>query len=195
MFNLKPFFRLLYKIKCSSLIEANPDLYEELLTKNRNAAGIQTCLSTKKEVETVQFDASGPYGGIMNGENLKPGEAASREIALKNAKNPGKKQSQYFRRTLQMQCLPLTSIILALGNPTIDYFSLDIEGAEFLVLKSIDFQVVDIRVISVEVTKIDNIFDGKLTQLKYLMKRNGYELYKEVGEDYIYVKTKNKDEL
>ena len=75
------------------------------------------------------------------------------------------------------------------------HFSLDIEGAEFLVLKSIDFQVVDIRVISVEVTKIDNIFDGKLTQLKYLMKRNGYELYKEVGEDYIYVKTKNKDEL
>ena len=131
----------------------------------------------------------------MNGENLKPGEAASREIALKNAKNPGKKHSQYFRRTLQMQCLPLTSIILALGNPTIDYFSLDIEGAEFLVLKSIDFQVVDIRVISVEVTKIDNIFDGKLTQLKYLMKRNGYELYKEVGEDYIYIKTKNKDEL
>ena len=93
----------------------------------------------------------------MNGENLKPGEAASREIALKNAKNPGKKHSQYFRRTLQMQCLPLTSIILALGNPTIDYFSLDIEGAEFLVLKSIDFQVVDIRVISVAVTKIDNI--------------------------------------
>ena len=30
-----------------------------------------------------------------------------------------------------MQCFPLTSIIFALGNPRIDYLSLDIEGAEF----------------------------------------------------------------
>ena len=32
-----------------------------------------------------------------------------------------------------MQCFPLYSILLAVGNPTLDYLSLDIEGAELKV--------------------------------------------------------------
>ena len=28
---------------------------------------------------------------------------------------------------MEMQCLPLYSLLLALGNPTVHYFSLDIE--------------------------------------------------------------------
>ena len=35
--------------------------------------------------------------------------------------------------SIDMQCLPIYSIIMAMGNPTINYFSLDIEGAEFQV--------------------------------------------------------------
>ena len=142
---------------------------------------------------------SGAYGGIMNGEDLKPGSRADEAIKQRKESNPDfvPTYGAFVRRTIQIQCLPLTSIIEALGNPVIDYFSLDIEGAEFPVLKTIDFDKVDIRVISIEVTKLDSIFDGRLTQLKYLMKRNGYEFYKEVKEDYIYVKKGllSKDEL
>ena len=87
-----------------------------------------------------------------------------------------------------MQCIPLTSIIKALGNPMIDYLSLDIEGAELQVLESISFDDVDINVISVEVAKLGKIFDGTCTNLKYLMKRNGYTLYKTLEFDDIYVK-------
>ena len=32
-----------------------------------------------------------------------------------------------------LQCLPLASLVLAMGNPTVHYFSLDIEGAELQV--------------------------------------------------------------
>ena len=32
-----------------------------------------------------------------------------------------------------LQCFPLYSVLLALGNPTVNYLSLDIEGAEFQV--------------------------------------------------------------
>ena len=32
-----------------------------------------------------------------------------------------------------VQCLPLSSLILAMGNPTVHYLSLDIEGAELQV--------------------------------------------------------------
>ena len=44
-----------------------------------------------------------------------------------------------------MQCLPLYSILLALGNPTVHHFSLDIEGAELPVLKTVPWEKVDIR--------------------------------------------------
>ena len=62
-------------------------------------------------------------------------------------------------------------------------------------MKSIDFSKVNIRVISIEVSKIDEVFDGKWTQLRYLMKQNGYELYKKVEEDFIYVRKEMKTEL
>ena len=39
----------------------------------------------------------------------------------------------------RLQCLPLYSILLALGNPSVDYFSLDVEGAEVPILKTIPF--------------------------------------------------------
>ena len=43
--------------------------------------------------------------------------------------------------------MPLYSILLALGNPTVHYFSLDLEGAEFAVLKTIPWDKVDIQVL------------------------------------------------
>ena len=78
---------------------------------------------------------------------------------------------------------------MALDNPTIDYLSLDIEGAEYPVLKTIDFDKFDIKVISVENTKVGAIFDGTGTQLRYHLQNNGYRLYQTVGQDAIFVKT------
>ena len=46
---------------------------------------------------------------------------------------------------LAMQCLPLYTILLALGNPAVHFFSLDIEGAELPVLKTVPWDKVDIR--------------------------------------------------
>ena len=43
-------------------------------------------------------------------------------------------------------CLPFISILSAIGNPSVDYFSLDIEGVELDVLKTIPWEKVDIKV-------------------------------------------------
>ena len=43
-------------------------------------------------------------------------------------------------------CLPLMSILLAIENPVVDYLSLDVEGAEIGVLKSIPWNRVNIKV-------------------------------------------------
>lgn len=47
---------------------------------------------------------------------------------------------------IRVVCLPLISILNAIGNPKIDYFSLDIEGAELAVLKTIPWEMADIKV-------------------------------------------------
>ena len=45
-----------------------------------------------------------------------------------------------------VQCFPIYSILAALNRTTVDYFSLDIEGDELSVLKTIPWDSVDIRV-------------------------------------------------
>ena len=43
-------------------------------------------------------------------------------------------------------CFPLYDILKAVGNPIVDYFSLDIEGVELDVLKTIPWKDVNIMV-------------------------------------------------
>ena len=43
-------------------------------------------------------------------------------------------------------CFPLYAILLALGNPIIDFFSLDVEGAELFILRTIPWSKVHIKV-------------------------------------------------
>ena len=42
--------------------------------------------------------------------------------------------------------LPLYCILLSVGNPVVDYFSVDVEGAEMGILKSIPWHMVQIKV-------------------------------------------------
>ena len=160
-------------------------------------------LSSLSGYKLVVSSILGLFGGIINGK-FKPGGPSDREDRRKSKKlrgPPGGGTNFPFeRRTMEIQCLPLTSIIKAMGNPTIDYLSLDIEGAEFPVLQSVAFDEVDIKVISIEVNHLGQIFDGRRANLKTLMQQNGYEFYKSVEIDDIWVKkgflsSINKEEL
>ena len=51
---------------------------------------------------------------------------------------------------VSVQCLPLRDILPATGVTSIDYFSLDVEGAELSVLQGFPFEHVAIDVIMVE---------------------------------------------
>ena len=74
----------------------------------------------------------------------------------------------------KMQCLPLYSILLAHGNPTVHYFSLDIEGAELGVLQTVPWDKVDIWVISVETHMAGTVFPGSRDDIIRYMKSVGY---------------------
>lgn len=53
--------------------------------------------------------------------------------------------------TFEVQCVPLYTILLALNRTTIDYLSLDVEGAEISVLRTIPFDKVSIKVDSYKI--------------------------------------------
>jgi hypothetical protein len=55
---------------------------------------------------------------------------------------PANYDSPLKRQTIKMQCFPLYSLLLAVGNPKVDYLSLDVEGAELLILKTIPWDKV-----------------------------------------------------
>ncbi|KAK7007466.1 hypothetical protein SK128_027192, partial [Halocaridina rubra] len=84
------------------LIEAGPPLFKKLVTKNRKAYAVNVCLSLKPEASIVNFITVG-YNGRITG---KTDAGAS------------------------IQCVPLYTLMLALGRNQIDLFSLDIEGDE-----------------------------------------------------------------
>ena len=149
------------------LIEPVPTNFAELLTKNRKAWSVQTCLSTQETPETVHFSLSGTSKGTMSG--IMGGNDTQDD-------------------TVEMQCLPLYSLLLSVGNPTVDFLSLDIEGAEFQVLQNIPWDLVDIRAISVETQFAGEVMEGGREDIFRLLTGHGYTHLDSIARDDIFVK-------
>ena len=95
--------------------------------RNRKAWASSSCLATKTRPHIVPF-SRGAMAGIV-------------------------REDPY-----DMQCVPLYSLLMAAaGNVTVNYLSLDIEGAELQVLETLPWDKVDIEVITVESVKMVDI--------------------------------------
>ena len=70
------------------------------------------------------------------------------QVRFKPAFNVGKisKTQNVTAGTVEVDCFPLHAILLALNVTRVDYFSLDVEGAELDVLNTVPFDRIDIRV-------------------------------------------------
>ena len=118
------------------LVEPHPVSYEAAKSLQRNTWTIQTCFSIATHPDTIQFDAYESGGAVVNADQEErpcvvldfPGGIDHSEL-------------------LTMQCMPFYSIIEALGNPRIDFFSLDIDGVDLQVLYTIPWEKVNISVL------------------------------------------------
>ena len=105
--------------------------------RNRKAWATSSCLATKTRPHIVPF-SRGAMAGIV-------------------------REDQY-----DMQCVPLYSLLMAsAGNVTVNYLSLDIEGAELQVLRTLPWDKVDIEVITVE--------SVKMVDIRQFLKDRGYD--------------------
>ena len=105
-----------------------------LQSRNRKSTLVPFCLGTVDKPQYVQFD-------LISAFEIDPerNKAAMRGIVPEPTETSS-----------TLQCLPLYTLLLAAGNPTVHWFILDIEGAEFQVLQTIPWHLVDIEIISVE---------------------------------------------
>ena len=77
---------------------------------------------------------------------------------------------------MMVPCFPFETLLLALNRTTVDYFSLDVEGFELDILKTIPFDRLDITMLSVEYVH------GRAGKEAYkqFMTSKGYSMYKDI---------------
>lgn len=92
----------------------------------------------------------------------------------------------------KVQCYPLYTALLAIGVETVDFFSLDIEGAELNILKTLPFHKINIKVFLIEV-----VHNPKKEELVEFMSSKGYKRIHQVAgnnfsdysrQDYLFAK-------
>ena len=81
-------------------------------------------------------------------------------------------------------------MLAALNFPKIDYFSLDIEGAEFQVRKTIPFHLQELKILlmGIETVQTGKMFNGTEEDIKDLMTSNNYQLIAQTRLDKFYLK-------
>lgn len=143
------------------------------LVQNRKCICENICISDS-EGEQDFLEITG-YGHQLSG--LK------KDFDERHVKRINKESIEYKSKQeiLRKKCTTINKIFEKHSVAKIDYFSLDIEGGELKVLKSIDFSRYPIQVVSVE----NNYNDKKLRKF---MEKNNYEMIKKIHIDEIYVR-------
>lgn len=141
------------------LVEPNPGFFEAGLTLNRKSVSVNTCLGIKEHPHYAMFN-------FQSAVRPETGKHSMGGIAKDSA------------RAVQMQCIPLYTLINAAGNPRINLLILDVEGADLMVLRTIPWDKVDIEVMSIETDLIGQSIGGE-TQLDLIryVEEQGYTMF------------------
>ena len=134
-------------------IEPNPTMFRKLVSC-RTSTCVDRCVSDK--VETVQFRVdNGVVGGIVGKDTDNKPEAGG--------------------TLMSFDAITLSQLLVELNAPKyIDYFSLDVEGAEDRVIAGLDLSVFRFGLITVE--RPSAFVEGQF-------RKHGYQFVKRIEED------------
>ena len=158
------FFEI-YRNWTGLLIEANPLFLRSLIDKNRNAFVVRSCLSITTKPQVMKYAIpERNVGGALS--------SALDDFVVKWFRKAAKRNEI---SEIYVQCFSLSSILAAIDTVYIDYLSLDVEGAEIAILKTVNWTKLTVRVITIEYrSSLDN-----LSELRALFKKIGN--YREAG--------------
>ena len=150
------------------LVEAIPGLYKQIQNKNRNCYIINACIS-----DTIEKQAFVSAGVLSSSDIAMNKNHTNRIQRTKVRDNPSKDV---------VNCKSLLSIMNAIGTKHIDYFSLDVEGGELIILNSIPWDKLDIDVFTIET-------DQHRKEIISFMEGKGYQRFHKLGGDDLFRKT------
>jgi FkbM family methyltransferase len=142
-------------------IEPIPEVFDKL-KKNRKCICIQGCISEVSSEEEDFLRISGPphlemLSGLINKYDKRHLERIHRELAAYGCSY----------EIIKVKCYNINEILEKNNIKHINFLSLDTEGGEFKILKSIDFSKYKIDIISVE----DNYRDPRFIPF---LKKHGF---------------------
>ncbi|XP_013388510.1 uncharacterized protein LOC106157424 [Lingula anatina] len=146
------------------LVEANPLSFHTLSKKHRKAFTINSCLSLSPHPDRVEFTMASSLGGITQEAYNIP----SSEVSLISGRS-------------LVQCFSIHSILGALCVNHVDYFSLDVEGAEVEILRTFPWKDITVDIWSIEYAVHGG---GKDTPKRLLAIRDIFQktgAYEEIG--------------
>ncbi|MHA1696289.1 MAG: FkbM family methyltransferase [Candidatus Helarchaeota archaeon] len=142
------------------------------LRKNRNCICEKICITdknTKKDFLEINGSSS-----QLSGLYDKFDKTHLQRINRKTIKD------KLENKVIQVECLTLNQVLGKHKINKVDYLSLDVEGGELDILKSINFNLINISVISVE----NNYCD---VNIQKFLEKNNYTLIKRIKIDEIYI--------
>ena len=167
---------LMYKLGWKGInIDLNPLSIELFNLARPNDINICAAVSSKKSTETVYFDHSLSSLNTISKEHI---------FFLKKAFGLNKLEKR------KIKTITLSKLLKKNKIRKIDFMNIDIEGSELKVLKTINFNYFDIKVICVEVlnqffTKRDKINKDKIIKI---LKQNNYTLKFKTFANYVFIK-------
>jgi FkbM family methyltransferase len=153
-------------------VEPIPEVFEKL-RRNRTCNVVNGCVGQHSGQQ--KFQVIRGYAQMLSGLVDEYDERHLKRIDHDIAARGGS------RREISVTCYRLTDLLRTNGITSIDYLTIDVEGAELSILKTIDWQRIEIKVIGVE----NNYGDYRIPM--YLVRR-GYRLHSIVGDEF-YVKS------
>ena len=167
---------LLFKSGWSGInIDLNPLSIELFNVARPNDVNICTAISDKESVKNLYF-----Y------HNLSPINTLSKKHTLLVKDIFG---TNYLQKK-KIRTQKLNSLLKKNNIKKIDYFNIDIEGYELQVLKTIDFDYFDIKVICVEIITSSKNIKKKEKKIIQFLKKKKYTFKFKTGINHVFVRNK-----
>lgn len=151
------------------LIEPDTSFYKRLTTVHRKAYTLNSCLSLGNKIGTAKFRQAGLIGGV--------------EAGYTNTMKARAKKESPNGDLVEVVCIPVDLILTALEMYHIHFFSLDVEGAELHILRTIPFDKVQIDLFFIEYVVWNGVTDIPATEKRLKEFRDFFKnlgLYKEI---------------
>lgn len=156
-------------------VEPIPEIFQKL-NEARTCIKVNGCISEKIGIEKFlrvrgEFVDTEMLSGLVNNYDPRHLERIDREI------------NQYggSKEEIEVKCFNINELLKESNFNRIDFFTIDTEGNEMSILKTINFDALDIDILLVE----NNYQTDEMNQF---MQSKGYKRIKKIGHDEVYRK-------